>query len=480
MRYLHQGTRFNGIYSQRFALVVTKPEAARHGFILLLMKMLLDSGSMALIRLLFAMAAGSMVIPATAEDAPKDHALEKVVAATLAPYAGPVERGVDTGTLTGKVMCGYQGWFNCEGDGANRGWVHWTKAAGTLSAKNVKVDLWPDVSELTPEERFETDFKHADGRPAEVFSSYCRPTVLRHFQWMRDYGIDGAFVQRFVAEARSPSFHQQNNTVLTHCREGANRHGRAYALMYDLSGLGAGRMQEVMEDWRALRTRMKLTEDTAYLRHRGKPLVAVWGVGFNDRRAYTVAECRQLIEFLKADGCTVMLGIPTYWREQKNDAVADAALHEVLALADILSPWTVGRYSSPDQVKSHTAKVSQPDLAWCQEHRLDYLPVVFPGFSWHNMYGAALNSIPRLKGDFLWSQFRANKAIGASMIYVAMFDEVDEGTAIFKCTNDPPSTAETPFVTYEGLPPDHYLRLTGLGGKMLRGELPADTPLPTP
>ncbi|MEI9897852.1 MAG: hypothetical protein WDN28_29340 [Chthoniobacter sp.] len=47
---------------------------------------------------------------------------EEVLAATLTPYVGTSVHGVDTGTLTGKVMCGYQGWFNCEGDGANRGW----------------------------------------------------------------------------------------------------------------------------------------------------------------------------------------------------------------------------------------------------------------------------------------------------------------------------------------------------------------------
>ena len=65
-------------------------------------------------------------------------------------------------------------------------------------------------------------------------------------------------------------------------------------------------------------------------------------------------------------------------------------------------------------------------------------------------------------------------------MYVAMFDEVDEGTAIFKCANDPPATEATPFVSYEGLPTDYYLRLTGLGAKMLRGELPEDTALPKP
>jgi hypothetical protein len=229
---------------------------------------------------------------------------------------------------------------------------------------------------------------------------------------------------------------------------------------------------------------MKLGEDPAYLHHRGKPLVAVWGIGFNDKRAYTLAECRRLIEFLKGDpeagGCAVMLGIPTYWREQKNDAVPDPALHEILALADVLSPWTVGRYHSPEQVAKHAEKTIKPDLAWCAERRLDYLPVIFPGFSWHNMYGAPLNSIPRLRGEFLWSQFRAAKQAGANMLYVAMFDEVDEGTAIFKCTNDvpPPSAAE--FATYEGLPSDYYLRLTGAGAKMLRGEIAPEAPLPKP
>jgi hypothetical protein len=396
----------------------------------------------------------------------------------LVPYSGPTTRGVDVSTLTGKVVCGYQGWFNCEGDGAERGWVHWVKGRGPLSPQNAKIDLWPDVSELAADERFDTEFKHADGRTAQVFSSFKKATVLRHFQWMRDYGIDGAMVQRFVNGLRDPRVLKHNNSVLSHCREGANVNGRAYALMYDLSGLGANRINEVIDDWRTLRTQMKLGDDPAYLHHHGKPLVAVWGIGFNDKRAYTLAECRTLIEFLKADGCAVMLGVPTYWRELKNDSIKDAALHEVIALADVISPWTVGRYQSPEQAERQVQKVAKPDLAWCSDRKLDYLPVVFPGFSWHNMYGAPLDSIPRLRGEFLWSQFKANKAIGASMIYVAMFDEVDEGTAIFKCTNDVPVSPDAAFLTLVGLPTDYYLQLTGAGAKLLRGELPADAARP--
>lgn len=410
--------------------------------------------------------------------------LEQALADTLHPYTGETATAgaVDRSTLTRKLMCGYQGWFNCEGDGANRGWVHWTKKRGAPTAENIKVDLWPDLSEYGPEERFDTGLHHADGRAAQVFSSYKSATVLRHFQWMRDYGIDGAFIQRFPGGARSPDFQRQNNTVLAHCREGANRSGRAYALMYDLTGLGAGKIGDVIEDFRALRTRMKIGADASYLRHRGKPLVAIWGVGFNDKRAYTLDDCRRLVDFVKNDpeagGCSVMLGIPTYWRELKNDALSEPALHDLLSQADVLSPWTVGRYGKPSEAERHAEKLIVPDIAWCAEHRLDYLPVVFPGFSWHNMYGAALNSIPRLKGEFLWSQVRADKRAGATMLYVAMFDEVDEGTAVFKCTNDVPT--EAPFVTLEGLPSDFYLKLCGQAAKFLRGELPADAALPTP
>jgi len=53
-----------------------------------------------------------------------------------------------------------------------------------------------------------------------------------------------------------------------------------------------------------------------------------------------------------------------------------------------------------------------------------------------------------------------------------MFDELDEGTAVFKCTSDVPA-GESPFVTFEGLPSDHYLRLCSHGGRLLRGETKA-------
>ena len=397
----------------------------------------------------------------------------------LVPYTGESVKAVDTTTLNGKVMAGYQGWFNTPDDGAGLGWTHWARIESKPFAPgNVTVDLWPDMSEAMGSERFPTAFKHANGETAFVFSSHHRTTVLRHFKWMRDYGIDGAFVQRFANGLEKKALRHHKDIVLSNCREGANLVGRAYAVMYDLSGLGVGGTTVVSEDWKMLRNKMKMGRDPAYLHHEGKPLVAIWGIGFNDKRNYTLPECRALVEFLKTDGCAVMLGVPTGWRDQYRDSVTDPAYHDLLKLADVISPWTPGRYSTPADAGTHAGKYYPQDIAWCREQSIDFLPVVFPGFSWHNMKPLEpLDHIPRLKGDFLWSQFAAAKKAGASMIYVAMFDEVDEGTAIFKCTNNPP-VGQNRFLTYEGLPSDHYLWLTGEGGRLIRGELPMQDSIP--
>jgi hypothetical protein len=124
----------------------------------------------------------------------------------LTPYRGESQNGVDASTLQGKVMTGYQGWFNAPGDGAGLGWTHWARhGSKPFAPGNVTVDLWPDMTEATATERFATGFKHANGETAVVFSSYNRLTVLRHFKWMGDYGIDGAFVQRFANGLKNPN-----------------------------------------------------------------------------------------------------------------------------------------------------------------------------------------------------------------------------------------------------------------------------------
>jgi hypothetical protein len=62
------------------------------------------------------------------------------------------------------------------------------------------------------------------------------------------------------------------------------------------------------------------------------------------------------------------------------------------------------------------------------------------------------------------------------MASVTMFDDVDEATAIFKVSNTPSKQAT--FATYDGLPPDWYLRLTGEGTKLIRGERKGEPKIP--
>lgn len=390
---------------------------------------------------------------------------------------------VDTSTLTGKVVCGYQGWFRCEGDGSNNGWHHYA-AGGKFEPGHSHIELWPDVGELPPQDRVATPFKFADGRTAEVFSSVRESAAQLHFKWMRDYGIDGAFLQRFATTTRDKRFREPMDQVLAHCQAAAKANGRGWALMYDLSGIKEDGIHIVIEDWKRLITEKRIDiQDAAYFKHHGRPLVVLWGLGFNDR-APMLDEWSRLISFLRDDpefgGCAIMLGVPYYWRTLDHDCIKDPKLHELIAKADIVSPWAVGRLGTPQDAANRVEKTLKPDVAWCAERKIDYLPVIFPGFSWQNLsksrgQEAKFNAIPRLGGRFLWSQALAAKQSGAQMLYVAMFDELDEGTAIFKTENHPPVGA-SPFLAEPDLPNDHYLWLTGMLGRLLRGETGDEMP----
>lgn len=377
-------------------------------------------------------------------------------------------------SLTGTVMAGYQGWFAAEGDGNERGWQHY----GFGKPGQSHIDLWPDVSGFEPDELFPTPFKFQDGTVAKVFSSTHPRTVRRHFEWMRNYGIDGVFLQRFGAAVKNAESLAMVDRVMEQVRISSQATGRTWALMYDLSGLREGEIASVvLPDWKRILTEFKPAESPSWQQHGGKPVVAVWGIGFNDGRDYSLEECRTLLQQLRADGMCVMAGVPYGWRTLERDAVKAPRLLEILTdSVDVISPWSVGRYSNETDARSQIARLQPADAAWCRERGKSYLPVIFPGFSWTNLMRsrgkeALLNAIPRQKGQFFWSQAASRIQHGADMLYVAMFDEMDEATAIFKCANEVPA-GPVPFATYEGLPSDHYLWLTGQAGRMLRKERP--------
>jgi len=387
----------------------------------------------------------------------------------------------------GLVMCGYQGWFRAPGDGSGKEWGHYGRD-GKFDSKHNTIDFWPDVSEY--KKTYSTPFLFDNGRAASVFSSIDQSTIDLHFKWMQEYGIDGVFMQRFFGVARDTNPDKDGNVILSHALEASKKYDRAIAVMYDLSGLRpeGEDCSAVIEDWKNLVDDLQVTsrgEDQTYLFHNGKPLVVIWGVGFPDR-PYDIRKIgvNRLINFLKNDpvygGCSVMLGVPTYFRELNKDCLPDPYLHELIRSADIILPWMVGRFrsNSNEDIARYREHVRE-DIAWCKRNGVDYVPLVYPGFSWANLTRnsprhkpAEFEAIPRKGGAFYWDLIHASISAGAEMLYVAMFDEIDEGTAIFKVMDRPPRGEDYYFVGNDGMPSDHYLWLTGKAGQILRKEIP--------
>ncbi len=382
----------------------------------------------------------------------------------------------------GLVMAGYQGWFRVR-DGVI-----------FPDESKIRIDMWPDVSEY--EHTYPTGLKLADGSTARFFNSSDQSTIDLHFKWMQEYGVDGVFMQRFFGRTRHPKRGDESVQILEHALNAASEQKRAIALMYDLSGLqpSGEDCSSIIKDWKFLVDSLRITNQkglNTYLHFNGKPVVAIWGLGFPDR-PYNIRHIGilKLIDFLKNDpeygGCAVMLGVPTYWRTLNADCLKDEYLHEIIKKSDILLPWMVQRFSpllhhEMDRYRDYLLD----DMAWCRENNIDYVPCVYPGFSWHNLSRFEFPddvkppaSIPRQCGRFYWQQMSTAISAGADMLYVAMFDEVNEGTAIFKCTDHPPVSDVAKFIGMDGKPSDHYLWLTGQAAKMLRHEIPLTFEIP--
>ena len=388
----------------------------------------------------------------------------------------------------GLIMAGYQGWFRATGDGSQA--KHYAYGDENRSG----IDMWPEVSEY--EKTYETPFKLSNGKPARFFSSLDKSTTELHFKWMKDYGVDGVFMQRFFDVTREGERRNEATAILRNALDAASKNRRAIALMYDLSGLKATGedCSAIIADWKYLVDEVGVTNqkgEKTYLHHQGKPVVVIWGVGFPDR-PYNIRNIglERLINFLKYDpkygNCTVMLGVPTAWRSLNADCVNDSYLHELIRMSDMIMPWAVQRFSPllhNDMDRYRDILID--DMKWCRENKVDYVPCVYPGFSWHNLSVREfpndikpVGSIPRQGGKFYWQMISTAINSGASKIYVAMFDEVNEGTAIFKVSDEPPVGKQTKFIDNDHKPSDMYLWLTGEGAKMLRGEKPLILTMP--
>ena len=388
----------------------------------------------------------------------------------------------DARTLRGRVMCGYQGWFRCPGDASQLGWIHWSRDPARFSPQTLTFEMWPDMREYSAKERYPAPgFTYPDGRPASLFSSDNRATVLRHFGWMRDFGIDGAWLQHFVVDlpgGPAQERHASRQRVLEHVRHAAQQTGRVWALSYDIAGMPADRVLDVLTaDWRRLVDR-GITRDARYLHDGGKPVVQIWGFYRGSATNRMTPElANRLIDFFKAPGpyqAYLVGGGDWDWRRNP-----DPTWQAFQRRFDAYTPWNVGNYSrNPAGVTYATTDYWAEDQRESERRGVQWIPVVYPGFSWDNLKQEppGATTLARRRGAFYWEQFHTLAQLQSRSVYVAMFDEVDEGTAIFKVTSSPPTQAH--FVDYEGLPSDWYLRLTREGARMLRGERPVTATIP--
>jgi hypothetical protein len=410
-------------------------------------------------------------------------------------HAADFDTAVNPGSLSSKLIIGYQGWFSCPNDLSNRGWFHWSASNGPT------VDLLPEVTEIPIAERCHTTMHDANGNQVDVFTSQNEGTVGRHFAWMEQYALDGVALQRFASELRTPLSLAAVDQVLANVRHAAEAHGRVFFLMYDLSGLRPEDYPILIQDWARLEAQ-GVTSSPAYLHHRGHPLLGLWGIGFT-QRPMTPQDARTLLAGIDtassaAGGVTILGGVPAGWRTGAGDADPSPEWKNVWPRLGVISPWTVGRYANQSGADLYRSGTLVPDMAAAKAMGVDYMPVVFPGFSWANLMrarGAAdkaiPNQIPRDCGRFYWRQVWNAESAEATMIYNAMFDEVDEGTAMFKIT---PSSKDVPadaagrpaFVALDAdgchLPSDWYLRLAGAATRALHsGQVPSPAlPLPLP
>lgn len=403
--------------------------------------------------------------------------------------AAATTQAVDFATLDGKVLLGYQGWFNCPGDGAtDRGWRTW--ARDTPSAETLTVDMYPDLTEFKPDDLCPVPGFTIRGRQAYLYSAMNSNVVDRHFLWLKDYGLDGVLIQRFVngiTWRRSGG-----DVVLKNILQAAQHHGRAIAIEYDVTGASPEHVFDIMrEDWKYLVSELKVTSHPCYLHHRGKPVLSVWGIGFSSERNVPrdPQTALRIVQWFQDEAppeqrATYMGGVPARWRTLSKDSMKEPGWQGVYTRMDVVQPWSVGRYTSVASADQWRKEIVEPDLAKTKEHGQLYMPVVFPGFSWANLRpDTTPNRIPRNGGRFLWTQAWNARQSGARMLKIAMFDEVNEGTAVFKLAAKRQDAPEQGFwltldADGEDLPSDWYLRLAREITRMFHGETQPSEKMP--
>ena len=432
---------------------------------------------------------------------------------------------VDNQSLENKLLFGYQGWFSTV-HGQYSSWKHWSSDDDIFSSpipSNASFDFWPDPSEYTFKYRIpvqDSFVLSSRGEPVYLFSNEDFQTVDTHFRWMQEHNLDGVFHLRFVSPISNPSsdIFLFKNKVLENIKVAAEKRGRVFAIRYNITDPSSARhpngnvlneFEVISNDWKRL-VDSGVTNSSAYLHHDNLPVVSVYGIGFNKKMTTaSFIQQRKLLEFFTSNPnreyrAFVVAGVPTRWRdsghsdyvsksisEDGGDAARSTISEPFIDLYDkrymgAIHPWHVGRFNN-DSLESFYSSVIIPDANEANTRGLLYIPTLWPGFSWAHLEKQTAKShwnfVPRDGGNFYWRQallFASNNNVNA--FFSANFDEVDEGTAMFKqiaTSMDLPDPKNTSYMDPYGgfiplnidgyeIPNDFFLTLANYASRILK------------
>jgi hypothetical protein len=401
--------------------------------------------------------------------------------AFLATAAAASAQTADATTINNKVMAGYQGWFRTPGDvSGNTSWAHWFN--GTPSQSEEAFDSWPDLTGM-PSGAQDTvpGFKFPNGNAATLYSGQSATAVLTHFQWMQTAGIDGVWVSEFESHlpgGSSASDYPNVLNTLNNIRAAATSTGRTWAFFYDTSGQSTTTLASGIETQWENMVNTGYTSDPRYLHMNGLPVVMLFGFFPNDTNHNlgnpTVGQ--PLINFFKSGKYAAYVVGSGAW----NWTTGNSAFQDMLFTLNAYIPWNVGH-----TMKASDGNIVSNDTTWATDyatfksHNVKYIPLVNPGTC---AAGPPLTNCaaPRRNGYYLWEQFvdASNVGVGdINSVFVAMYDEVNEGTAIMPITNTPPAQTP-PFLTSPGDPGNWYEELVVSGEGYLKNSKAVPTSIP--
>jgi hypothetical protein len=245
--------------------------------------------------------------------------------------------------------------------------------------------------------------------------------------------------------------------------------------MYDISGWTTFD-SDLPADWtQHIVSELSLTASPAYARHLGKPVIAIWGVGYSGHPG-TPQTTLQVIQWFQSQGIYVIGGVGNDWRTADGTRWSQAGFGQVFDALDAISPWMVGVIGSSADSDGNRTNYNEGDVAYLHARGKQYQPCVLPG---------DLSGHQRVHGEFMWHQIYNMIQIGSDGLYVSMYDEFNEGNQIAKTAATSASIpVGSSFVTLDedgtACSSDYYLRLTGDGGKMLKGQIGLTATRPTP